>query len=71
MQLWIVVFLERPLLSSPTLDNDECALGTDNCDEDCFNTVGGFTCGCGALTELDVDGYSCLGKRCERGYGMV
>ena len=33
-----------------------------NCDEDCFNNEGGFTCGCSSPgRELGGDGESCVG----------
>ena len=55
--------LTSTLFSSYT-DIDECALGTDNCDDDsraeCTNTAGSFTCAC--LTGYSGDGVNCTGK---------
>ena len=28
------------------LDIDECSLGTDDCDQECVNTEGNYTCQC-------------------------
>lgn len=46
-------------LSTP-LDIDECAMGTDSCDEnaDCDNAIGNYTCTC-------QSGYSGNGTVCE------
>ena len=43
-------------------DDDECALGTDNCDDDayCTNTDGSFDCTCN--DGYTGDGTSCTGK---------
>ncbi|MDI1436799.1 FG-GAP-like repeat-containing protein [Polyangium sorediatum] len=45
--------------SGTCVDVDECAAGTDNCDENasCTNTAGAFTCACNAGYE--GDGVSC------------
>ncbi|MDI1477657.1 FG-GAP-like repeat-containing protein [Polyangium sp. y55x31] len=45
--------------SGTCVDVDECAAGTDNCDENatCTNTAGSFTCACNAGYE--GDGVSC------------
>ena len=40
-------------------DVNECALGIDNCQQLCNNTVGSFTCGCDTGYELERDGFSC------------
>lgn len=43
-------------------DVDECELGTHNCDQECTNTVGSFTCSCNTGFELDSDGHTCTGR---------
>ena len=45
-------------------DDDECALGTDNCHADatCSNTVDSFTCACNV--GYSGDGTSCTGTSC-------
>ena len=42
-------------------DIDECAVGTHNCDQNCHNNIGSFTCTCNAGSNLAADGHSCLG----------
>ncbi len=45
-----------------SLDVDECANGTDNCDQICNNIVGGFTCSCYLGCQPNVDNNSlCTG----------
>ena len=43
------------------LDNDECTLGTDDCDTQatCTNNPGSFECGC--KTGYNGDGVTCTG----------
>ena len=46
-------------------DVDECAEGTDECDEHCYNTVGSYSCDCtaaGAGYQLHSDGTTCESK---------
>ena len=43
-------------------DVDECRAGTDNCQQQCTNTPGGFTCGCNTGYELLGNGYQCQGE---------
>ena len=43
-------------------DNDECALGTDDCAHNCNNTFGGFECSCRVGYDLDQDGKNCSGE---------
>ena len=43
-------------------DNDECALGTDDCAHNCNNTFGGFECSCRVSYDLDQNGKNCSGE---------
>lgn len=42
-------------------DIDECALNNGNCQHNCSNESGGFSCQCAAGYQLDQDGHSCTG----------
>lgn len=42
-------------------DINECALGTDKCDQLCTNTQGGYVCSCNDGYELHTDGLACSG----------
>ena len=42
-------------------DVDECAMGIDNCDQNCANTMGSYTCTCNAGYQLNSDGHTCNG----------
>ena len=44
------------------VDDDECMLGTDVCEQVCINTPGGFRCECNSGFEINVDQISCSGK---------
>ncbi len=44
------------------IDDDECLLGTDNCEQVCVNTVGVFECECGSGYQLKSDGANCTGS---------
>lgn len=47
------------------IDIDECAEGTDECDEHCYNTVGSYSCDCtsaGPGYRLHSDGTTCESK---------
>ena len=46
------------------MDNNECLLGTHNCEQHCVNTVGSFRCECdsGYLLTNSSDRVSCIGK---------
>ena len=46
------------------LDYDECALGTDSCEEDCVNSPGGYMCTCPPGYSLHQNGFSCISKLC-------
>ncbi|XP_070579595.1 bone morphogenetic protein 1-like isoform X2 [Ptychodera flava] len=46
-----------------TIDLDECALHTDDCQHVCYNTVPGFICSCHSGYELDDDNRTCRLKR--------
>ena len=45
-----------------TSDIDECTAGTHNCQQQCTNTPGSFTCGCNTGYELLANGYQCQGR---------
>ena len=45
-----------------TIDLDECATGVDECDQNCANTIGSYTCSCGTGWNLNSDGFHCDGK---------
>ena len=48
-----------------SLDVDECAAGTDNCDATnatCTNTDGSFTCACNSGWESADNGVTCTGE---------
>ena len=46
-------------LLSIITDTDECVVGTHNCDHDCTNTDGSYTCSCNDGLILQPDGRSC------------
>ena len=43
------------------IDIDECALNTDNCEHNCVNTVGSYTCSCKSGYTETSDGIHCTG----------
>ena len=45
-------------------DINECDLDTDNCEHECENTEGSYTCTCPAGYMLHTDGASCTGQNC-------
>ncbi len=57
-----VLLFELAFSQSPP-DVDECALGTDQCAQDCTNTVGSYTCNCRTGYRLNPDGRRCDGKQ--------
>ena len=42
-------------------DINECANGQDQCEQNCHNTVGSYTCSCWAGYRLDSNGQNCSG----------
>ena len=44
-------------------DIDECALGTDVCDQTCTDTLGSYACSCMTGYTLDANGRSCNGMQ--------
>ena len=45
------------------LDIDECSLQVDECDQDCNNTAGSYTCNCDGGYVLNDDGFHCDGNQ--------
>lgn len=43
-------------------DIDECAEGTDICDQNCHNSVGNYYCSCEPGYRLHIDGTTCGSK---------
>ncbi len=43
------------IIIAMSLDVDECAMETDNCDQICNNIFGGFTCSCYLGCQPNVD----------------
>lgn len=43
------------------VDIDECALDTDQCAQNCHNTVGSYTCSCNVGYRLNIDRRRCDG----------
>ena len=48
------------------MDDDECALGADNCEQVCVNTDGGFRCECNSGFVLNSDQTTCSGENLQR-----
>ena len=48
-------------LSSSHLDIDECAEGTDGCNQTCTNTLGSRDCSCYSGYRLNRDNHGCDG----------
>ncbi len=57
----IMVALIHVLNVPPPTDIDECALGTDTCQQVCVNTPGSYLCECYIGYELNGDGTTCNG----------
>ncbi len=49
-------------MSRYLIDNNECTLNTDGCQQLCVNTVGSFRCDCNSGYTLDSNGITCSGK---------
>ena len=43
-------------------DIDECTEGTHQCQQNCHNTIGSYTCSCNNGFTIDTDGRSCNGR---------
>ena len=50
-------------LYTVTLDIDECSMQVDDCEHNCNNTLGSYTCSCSDGYILDRDGIQCNGKK--------
>ena len=48
-------------LSRFVIDIDECATNQHQCNQDCTNNDGSYTCSCVDGFRLDADGYTCNG----------
>ena len=46
-----------------TSDEDECTEGVNECDQQCSNTIGSYTCSCNSSTTLNPDGFRCDGTK--------
>ena len=51
-----------PLTEFDVSDVDECTEGIDNCDQNCHNTDGSYTCSCNGGCTLHSNGLTCVGK---------
>ena len=54
-----IVFFFHP---SSLLDIDECAQGIDQCEHNCHNAIGTYTCSCNTGFMLNPDGFRCDGE---------
>jgi fibulin 1/2 len=50
------------LLPCYNVDIDECRTGVDECEQNCHNNNGSYTCSCNAGYKLADDGFHCIGK---------
>ena len=58
-------FFETPkwiLLFSSHVDINECVISNGGCSETCFNTLGGYMCGCREGFTPDADNKTCVSK---------
>ena len=44
-----------------SIDINECTMRTDNCEQNCTNTVGSYNCSCNAGFSLNSNGRNCTG----------
>ena len=51
-------------------DIDECIEGIENCDHNCHNTIGAYSCSCRDGYQLEADGH-CKGKQFHHGTKAV
>ena len=60
--MYVYVIVAFSLYYNNYADINECTSNTDNCDQTCSNTVGGFNCGCNAGYQLDSNRRTCNGE---------
>ena len=49
------------LLNLSYIDIDECALNQNDCEQQCFNGIGSYTCGCNGGCEFNETARTCQG----------
>ena len=54
--------LTHRLYTAPITDLNECARNVDECDQNCHNILGSYTCTCNAGYTLSVDEFHCDGE---------
>ena len=45
------------------IDIDECTLGIDLCEHNCFNNFGSYHCACDVGYFLEGNGFNCTGTK--------
>ncbi len=65
LSLWFISVCMYSCYESYLLfsDIDECAEGSDQCNQNCHNNVGSYTCSCNTGYRLNPNGRLCDGKR--------
>ena len=44
------------------LDINECETAMNDCEQNCHNTIGSYSCTCNSGFVIDVDGHTCHGN---------